>query len=254
MKKIKSITLSRLHQEESFGFHKLVYAEINSLQHEKLSDLLYKYGTALTDFDEALKQSRASVVTREITQLDEKRDKAYRGLAAQVRNSLTHFEEAKTEAAYKINLVLKNYGDPTDLPYIEENGVLENLIQDLEKPEITTCLETIGAKEWVSYLKEINSKFILSFSERNTEQSVKITGITKETRKAMDAAYATYVNRLNALVEVFEDANFTPVIEKVNKLVEYQKTVLAARKTTNAKVGEKVNNGVISSQELEERS
>lgn len=250
MEQIKELDLGKHRQEESFGFHTLAHAETAQCSDDKLKPLQTAYTTALSDFDAALKTGGTSPLSQSIAELDAQRDMAYAGLTAQIRNSLHHFDATKAATAQEADIILRKYGNPCALPYIEENGVLHNLIQDLktfdnqdDHPVIarfdanaaTDRLTTIGASEWFERLETMNDQFLAAFVTRNTAQASVVTGASKATRAAVDNAYRAVVKRINALAEVNGAADYLSVINALNSLIDRQKSVLAARKTINAK-------------------
>ena len=130
-----------------------------------------------------------------------------------------------------------------------KNGVIENLVQDLkaydnpaggDRPEIESVeiehnrLSAIGLKEWVDQLESLNKRFIQLFSDRNAIQATTITGASKAGREEADKAYRAFVKRVNALIEVNGEEDYLTVVNNMNKLIDYQQTILAARSTRNA--------------------
>lgn len=263
MTKIKNLDLTKQHQEEALGFHQLASAETAKCNDAKFTPLQTAYKTAIERFDEALKTGGASVLSDQLADLDARRDKAYSGLAAQIKNAQNHFDAAKATAAKEANLILRKYGVPNPLSYVEENGVIHNIIQDLETFDAgndsggddggedilslsapasratANRLALIGAREWLDHLKSVNNEFLALFAQRNIEQSATVTGASTATRTAVDAAYQAAVTRINALAEVNGEADYIDVINALNRLIDRQKAVLAARKTTNANAKKK---------------
>lgn len=149
------------------------------------------------------------------------------------------------------------------MPYLAENSAVTNLIQDLEEfdnreeeeeerpgelsdpasspldgvslDNVTNRLQMAGLDRWVARLKEANEKFIVIFTNRNSQQATIVTGATKTARQDTDAAYRAIVKRLNALAEVNGDTDYLEIINNLNNLIDRQKTILATRKTLNAK-------------------
>lgn len=256
MAEIKVFDLGKQRQEEDFGFHQLACAETAKCTDAKVTPLQTAYADAFGLFDKALKTGGASIISDQLVELDAQRDDAYSGLAAQIRAALRHFDPAKAATAKEADLILRKYGNPNSMPYVQQNGTLHNLIQDLEAFDAGNApsegggdeggedilsvaeanrLATIGAREWLDRLKSVNDQFLAAFAERNTAQGNVVTGETKAARQAVDAAYRAVVKRINALAEVNGDADYISVINAVNALIDRQKAVLAARKTTNAK-------------------
>lgn len=252
MAEIKNFDLGHLHQEESFGFHQIAKGETAKCNDPKLTDLQAAYALAFNQFDVSLKQGGGeNYLTSPIARLDEERDNAYRGFANHVRNMKAHFDPQKAEIARQAWLIINKYGDPCELPYLAENGVIYNLIQELEvfdnkkddgeHPDelaINTDedrLLLIGAREWLEQLKSLNELFVITFSDRNTGQAAIVTGATKAARQLVDKAYRNVVVRINALAEVNGDAAYIDAINAINTLIGRQRAIMAARKTNNAK-------------------
>lgn len=57
----------------------------------------------------------------------------------------------------------------------------------------------------------------------------------KQPARIPTRAYRAIVKRLNALAEVNGDTDYLEIINNLNNLIDRQKTILATRKTLNAK-------------------
>ncbi|MDD2953976.1 MAG: DUF6261 family protein [Parabacteroides sp.] len=253
MSEINSMDLSRSRQDEIFAFHQMAKAETVKLKDPKLTALQQAYESAFEAFDVASKQSGGeNVFTVPITEQDALCDRIYKGLSSQVSTMEDHFDPGIAEIARQARVILKKYGDPTRLPYLEESGVLHNLVQELEafdnvsgsdsdspseiSAEITTHrLAALHVDGWVVRLKAENANFLSLFSDRNKQQASIVTGATKVARQATDTAYRNVVRRINALAEVNGDADYIDVINALNTLIDRQKAILATRATLSEK-------------------
>lgn len=251
MAEIKQYSLSQLRQEEDFGFHKVATAETAKCKDAKFVPVYQIYKTAYGTFDKALKQSGGEhALSQPIIAQDTVCDKLYRGLNSQVSAMEGFYDPAIAEVARQARIILKKYGNPTALPYLEEAGVLHNLIQELEAfdgvsdsespdeisaDEITTNrLAAIHIDGWVTRLKTETARFLELFAERNTQNATIVTGVSKAARLATDDAYRAAVKRLNALAEVNGDADYIDVINAMNTLIDRQTAILKARATKSA--------------------
>ena len=249
MTQIKSLDLKKLHQEEDFGFHQLMLIETAKCTDAKVTPLREAYAAAFAQFDEVLKPGGKDPMTAQLLDIDNQRDQAYSGTSVQAHNMIKYFDPDKAAIAKEVSDIIDKYGDPRSLPYIKENGVIENLIQDLkaydnppkeDRPEIESTgiehnrLSAIGLKEWVDQLEILNNRFIQLFSDRNAIQAATITGASKAKREETDKAYRAIVRRINALIEVNGEEDYLAVVNNMNKLIDYQQTILAARSTRNA--------------------
>lgn len=251
MAEIKKVDLSRFLQNQDFALHELLIAEIEKLTEPKLTDLKTVYKNKYTKFDEVLKVGGKSPHSQKLAELDKLQDNMYTGLAAQNRAMLSHFDPEKVEIAYEVDIILKKYGNPCRLPYLQEDAVIKNLLQDLEafdnkKQEddrpvieslegVTNRLEKIGLREWVDQLKARNNDFMTLYAKRNEEDASIVTGATKEARNEADAAYYEVARRINSLADINGEANYLTAINNINQLFDKELAALAAHRTTTAK-------------------
>lgn len=250
MAEIKKTDFSRFLQNQDFTLHELLIAEIEKLTDPKITDLrtIYKAKQAL--FDEVLKVGGKSPYSQKLVDQDLLRDNAYTGLAAQNRAMLGHFDPVKAEIAYEVDLILKKYGNSTRLPYLQEDAVIKNLLQDLEnfdkkeagdRPEIesleevTNRLEKINLREWVDQLRLRNEAFMMLYAQRNETDASIVTGATKKARNETDSAYYDVAWRINSLADVNGEADYIAVINNINQLLDKELTVAATHRTTAAK-------------------
>jgi hypothetical protein len=236
--KILQLNLGRLRLEETHGFLSLAGVEFKKVDHPLFKSPREEFERRLAALDAVLEHARRSLLTRRLAEIDVRRDAAYRGLAGRVHAGTRHFLPGKVEAALLAGLILDRYGNPVALPYIQENSVLSNLVQDLDTPVERARLALLDAEEWLDELKASNEEFITLFSTRGEEQSSALAGSAREARLAATRAYQDCVTRLNALAEVDGPDAHAPVIASLNWLVEYQKNVLRARDGRKGKAGE----------------
>lgn len=254
MAEIKKVDFSRFLQNQDFTLHGLLIAEIEKLTDPKITDLLTIYKNKYNTFDEVLKVGGKNPNSLKLSDLDQLQDKIYTGLAAQNRAMLNHFDPEKAEIAYQVDVILKKYGNPCRLAYLQEDAVIKNLIQDLEafdnkkgedRPEIesleevTNRLEKIGLREWVDQLKTKNEEFMALYTQRNEENATIVTGATKEARDATDAACYDVIRRINSLADINGVADYLTVINNINQLLDKELTALALHRTTTKKRNDK---------------
>ena len=254
MAEIKKVDFSRFLQNQDFTLHGLLIAEIEKLTEPKITDLRTIYKNKYNTFDDVLKVGGKNPNSKKLSDLDLLQDKAYTGLAAQNKAMLNHFDPEKAEIAYQVDVILKKYGNPCRLAYLQEDAVIKNLIQDLEafdnkpggdRPEIesldgvTNRLEKIGLREWVDQLKMKNEEFMALYTQRNEENATIVTGATKEARDATDAACYDVVRRINALADINGEADYLTVINNINQLLDKELAALALHRTTTKKRNDK---------------
>lgn len=253
MMEIQKTDFSKFLQNQDFALHSLILAEVKKLTDEHLPSVVTPYGKALEHFDQMLKTGGTSPHSKRIAELDKKRDDVYTGMAAHTRNMKKHFDAEKAETAYQAEVIIKRYGNPTRLPYLQEDAVLKNLITDLrafgnaatepeeDEPvvqsngEAQNRLALIGLLEWVEQLETVNDEFMALYSQRNEEDAATETGATKAARTATDEAWYAVARRINSLVDIFGEAAFKEVINNINQLIDKELATLATHRTNVAK-------------------
>ena len=260
---IKSINMTRLRQAEAYTFHSLVLAEMRTCEEPAFADALSNYEAAFTAFDKELKTTGGEdPLTKEVTEADAATDRCYTGMVAILRAQLYHYDATTAELARRALIIIDRYGNPTNSAYLEEYGVIDNLLQDLrafdteevgstedgsgeeeeeERPGglslLTTDthnLTTLGLDGWVAQLQQCRDRFMQLFTQRNAQLAKAETGKMKAARKAADEAYRAAVKRLNALIEVNGIETYATLVANLNQLIDRQKSVQAARNTRNA--------------------
>lgn len=262
---IKAFAVSNLHQAEDYTFHSIALAAMETCTDEHFQAVKADYKAKFEAFDLQLKKSGGTDPdTKGIAEADAATDSCYVGMAACARAMRNHFNPLTAEVARRYCIILDRYGNPTSLSYLEEYGVIDNLLQDLTEFDTTPIslpdtgntgggeedrpgelslladdethnLATIGMDEWMVRLKECRDRFMEAFIARNTRIGQSEAGLTKAARQAADTAYRAAVKRLNALIELNGPEAYAAIVGDINALIDRQKSVIASRTTRNAK-------------------
>lgn len=253
MTKIKKFGLARLHVEEDFGFQQLVVLEtprlnlgtdddgggedlpvvqsaLDSPFAEALKTKVEAFKTAHEKFDAALKDDTKLPSSAAVTQADEARDFAWRGLSNYVKVLLMHPTAEVVALATSTKDILDKYGNPIDLSQTEESGVIHNALQELEAISEENQ-EKMNIELWIGRLRTENDKFVQMVKQKAAEEAALNVGIIKQSRKEADNAYRSLVNMINMLVEVEGDENYKDFIAVVNKHIEKQQKTLKNRES-----------------------
>ena len=237
MLSIKGITLQELQQEESFEFHTSIY---RTLESEKTSiGVIKDYDAAVQGFDLALKQIRESAKTTDIAAADERTDRAWRGLHSANKTCLNHFDPAVAKAAHAIDIVIRGFGNPTELSYPNEVGTIRNLCQQLSDATNMPLIQKAGLSGWLNELRTANEAFSMLFDERAEEQSTLTTGAARDARRKTEEVYREMVKVINANLIVAPWPSLEEKIDKVNYYINYYKNIIARRKGVAASKKEK---------------
>ena len=143
-------------------------------------------------------------------------------------------DEAVALIATQVKVLIDKYGNPTELPQTEESGVLHNLLQDL-KALPQEGRTKIAIDPWVNDLETKETSFFVAVKIRTEEEASRLVGIVKQARLQAEADYRAMVELVNAFVLINGDAAYATFIDHVNALIDRQKTVIKTRKTVNAK-------------------
>lgn len=251
MKQISSFNIARLRVEEDFGFLKLVVTETRNLVSDgeedrpgelsmtatvpaTLTASVTTFENAVTAFDNALKDSATTPSTAIAAEADTARDNAWRGANNYLKAMTAHPTGAVRQVAIEVKTLFDKYGDPTALPQTEESGILHNLLQDLQSID-KNKLATIAFDAWLTNLGTCEETFLAAVSQRTEEEATRQVGIVKETRQAADNAYRSLVELVNALAVVNGETAYATFIDRVNVIIDRQKTVLKTRQTKSKK-------------------
>ena len=253
MTKIKKFGLARLHVEEDFGFQQLVVLEtprlnlgtdddgggedlpvvqsaLDSPFAEALKTKVEAFKTAHEKFDAALKDDTKLPSSAAVTQADEARDFAWRGLSNYVKVLLMHPTAEVVALATSTKDILDKYGNPIDLSQTEESGVIHNALQELEAISEENQ-EKMNIELWIGRLRTENDKFVQLVKQKAAEEAALHVGIIKQSRKEADNAYRSLVNLINMLVEAEGDEHYKDFIAVVNKHIEKQQKTLKNRES-----------------------
>ena len=102
MSEIKGFDLSRLTQDENFGFHSFAIVEFEKCKDSKITEFVNNYKVKYNVFDGSMKVSGGeNVLSYDVTRLDKVRDDAYRGLKRQNNVAMNDFDPVIAETPAK---------------------------------------------------------------------------------------------------------------------------------------------------------
>ncbi|MGM0532295.1 MAG: DUF6261 family protein [Bacteroidota bacterium] len=177
--------------------------------------------------DAVFKKEQGSVFTEELVTLDERRDKAFLCLTMLAKAYGYHFDEAKLEAAEKIDALLERYGSSIQkLNYQAETTTLTNFVNDLESDaELALAVNTLDLQSLVDEIKTSNNLFNGKYLARAREMSEAPEESAVELRKPAIRQYRSLVNLIEAHVEISGPDRYQNLIKHLNEVIEgYNKT------------------------------
>ena len=229
MEKIMTVDFSHYRMGESFEFNKMAAEQFFKCNNEMFIPFAAKHRQKFEAFDNELKKPTFTVQSEQLSELDYFRDNAFAAICSSVEHGLRCSMEPRVEAARRLDSILRRYGNLKDLPYMQESGMITNLLQDLGTPQAAADLQLISAGLWFDDLQANNNKFIALFDTRNTEEAAVETGATRAARRAAEEAYKAAVQCINTLIALNGITSYAEIVNNLNNLIARQKTIIKTR-------------------------
>ncbi len=269
MEQISILSLSRLRNEEAFGYFKLVMSLLPYLLKEAepenpdvvsveggvsalsgsgevinamLEAPINAFEAAYQALDVALESSAAD--SAEAKAYEELRDRLWRSNNAYIKAMTAHPNPELAAIAERVKAEFDKYGDVTYLPVVQESGALHNLIQDIQAIPAQDRSK-IHYEEWFNALDTAENNYLAAVASRTDVRSEKEVGAVKRTRIEAEAAYTHLVEVVNLLAKVEGDTAYLPFINRMNVLIAEQRSTLKARQTRASKAKEPVTKPIM---------
>lgn len=238
MKQIQKINLSALHNEEAFGFFSLVKEEMKSLPADPtegvapLKDVKVNFTTKLVTYDEVLESSGKLKSTGAVEKADAMADEAWGATNMYVKALARHPDDMIRNAALPYAEVFEKYGNPTQMALNKELGILQNLCTDLDALEDDTML---NFGPWKEYMVETTGLLMNAMQAQADEKSQVQVGSVKQSRLEVESAYRDLVDKVNVVAAYEGDAAYATFIDHLNAMIDRQKVILKTRATNSKK-------------------
>lgn len=196
MKEIYDINIQCMNNGAHFTFvsNILTRAEADTAVKGQASELVSNFKAAVAAEDEAMKISKKSLLTDEITKADSDRDALYTGYKKAVEGFLAMPIANMAQAAKILSQHIKDYKINTANQLDKKTGLLVNFIFDLED-KYAAQVEKLGLT----------------------------VGALKTARTASDDAYRVLTKMVNAPALVLAKKDYTAFIDYVNTEVTHYK-------------------------------
>ena len=206
----------------------ITYLNQEDLETLKLKDPVKAFTDKFNDFDKLIQPMRSSGLSKDLYELDDRRDRAMGRLSTHLRLFSDYPEADKAKAAKELLQIYRKYGSlPQNKPNREETALIKNLLQDFEPADIKAKLALIGADKWVSMLKEANDAFSVMYGRQVKHESMLDPGAVKEKRAAVYDEFKKLTNVINALATLGGEEAYKSIIDMIN--TEMKKAILAER-------------------------
>jgi hypothetical protein len=153
---------------------------------------------AVQEEEKALKIAQKNPLSDQIKAVDDRRDHTYQFFKETVRVSMKNPSEAKQASGQRIFGVIKNYGIKVGDQYDRETGLMENMLNDVER-DYMDDVRALDLEETVRSLRADNTLFYDLLNQRTASQMQKETGAMRKARTQCDQCYAALRKQINAL-------------------------------------------------------
>ena len=232
--KVDSLHLQFLQNEEHERFCQ-EFIQLVELHGAVKLNIVDVYGIFKDTFGNELiaqKKSKGSAKTEKIVIADSNRDFTFRGLSDEVKSKCRHYELPVREAAKRVWVVFKKYGNIARKSYDKATSAITNLLADL-KADFTDDMALIGITAWVENLDADNQAFITLETNRYTELEKKTKLVTKQTRALTDKAYHKITKRINALIEINGEELINEFVTALNVRIKHFNDLIKQRRGRN---------------------
>lgn len=241
---ITSTNLTMLRNLEYFQVmsNVLAYLKAENVEELKLALPVEKLTAQLKIYDDLLVLERGNLLSEKLNQANLDRDQALRSMLRVIRAYTSFPEQEKADAALKLLRVFEKYGKRIDkLPYLQESGALNNLLQDLEIAENQSAITLLHIDDWLDKLKATTLAFDQLFSGRESDNSTKLSGKVKEVRQSVQEVFEELVTLVNAYEIVYGPADYAALSAKINEAVNYARQQAARRGPRSKESGTSVD-------------
>ena len=235
--KLQKIDLSRLRNDEHFQFNTEFRDLVNAVSPATLKVAVQfdLYQSLYVQEDEALKKIMKSAITADMQNADQRRDLTFRGMVDANKSALNHFNVEVQAAAKRLKIVFDTYGNVGLKPLNEETSAIYNLLQELQGTHAAD-MAIVKIADWADELEINNKAFEKLVKNRYDESAGRTELVLRQTRKQVDAAYRTIIERIDALGLIEDNDVYRNFIRKLNVVIEkYDNTVTQRKGIASAK-------------------
>ena len=94
-------------------------------------------------------------------------------------------------------------------------------------------MATLGITTWVAQLKADNLAFVDLVSDRNKEYVGETQLVMRDVRNEVDEAYRKFVKRVNSLIDVYGETDYTEFVIAMNVSIKHYNDLVAQRQGRN---------------------
>ena len=164
---------------------------------------------------------------------DKVADDAWRYTRAYLKAMQQHPNNTIAELARSTYIhTFDKYGDIANMGEKDEYGAYKKLLGDLAAIPSDT-LTTLALGPWVENMTLAQAKHEVLRNQRVNEDATYQTGLAKQARLDAEAAYRTFVEKLNALIIINGPEPYASFVNSINVVINELLTTMKANDTRN---------------------
>ncbi len=233
MENIRIYDFTQLRNNEHGQFHSTFRNEVITATPHKLGieKLFPGYAAALDAELQAIEVEQGSQFTKSIEETDAYRDQLYRAYVLNVRSCSLNYDAEVQKSAQNILRIIEQVRDMRKQPYNQESETIVSLIGQI-KTNYAADVEKCRNGDLLDKLEKANNQFINHFGTRANEVSSRLSGNVRIARNPVDEGFKNIITVINAMALINGVDEYKAFIDKVNYLIDYNRTTLKSRKTT----------------------
>ena len=230
---INAIDLAKLRNGEflQFGTNVSDLVESNNPKGLNVEVQHAVFKTKVNETSALFNTERSSILTQELVQLDERRDRAVTGITSAIAGYCSHFLPETALAANLLASDLQLFGAGVARQNLQsETAIISGISSDWEtKPELTNALATLGLTLWAAELKTANQMFDQKYIDRTKEYGAANPDTLKAKREETTIAYYELRKYLEAYATIQNTPDYKKVISELNALIDQYNQLLTNR-------------------------
>ncbi len=178
---------------------------------------------------ECVNRVTKSASTAQLEAKDKERDKTLQFIYSMNGSYKVCPDEALRAPALLVDSVLRAYDKIYAKAYAEETALIDGLLLDLAKADVSEALKTLRLDTYVAQLKTLNDAYKALDITRTDEYSARVKTDTTKARKATDETLDLIIQRVNAYAVLEPTEAINAFIDTVNQIFRKYKNLIAAK-------------------------
>lgn len=229
---VRELGLSRLDNATLLIFLNKAAEDLRADEYVKarLNDYFIEFIMGASAYDQAFKQEREAIETKELVELDDQRDKAltayHTALLAALKNPL----DEKKRMARQLEILYNKYKPEASQEYMKESSLINEMLDELSTNyQLEQAYTKLGLKDWVDDLKAKNKAFMDKMKQRTTAAEWTAKGVVYQARLQAEAAYRKFIRLWNVAAVYEGDDHYESAMRKLNAEIDHYKRILAQK-------------------------